>query len=534
MLVALSRVFENLRYVGGIEMDEVLAFWPLLSELFLIKRRCPKELETMLKKLPINWPLPKGNVMLSLLISTGQCQLTRLNSLASYLPYISDKRARLAAANRGLDACTENSVLVPFHHSHYLALRSTFEPCVVSKLKQMLNPTPGSAAFIASSLLHFAPTAMSPALVNALDEALAEITTDGSFIVRFSFYHDFTMHPVILQDSDSMQAIFERNNQALLDIPFDDRERNALSALNKIKFGALQDMNPDEQDCLFGAWGTRFEVPLVFNIWAREDVDKHVLAQLANRPRNTGILAKMAFDLEGFFQHHFNVELFSDLRFNRFLNEFKYYPTSIKKERFLTLLRDKVRQRSETVLALLWNPSDFKKLVDFFADQRDEEGLKALKDVAFEAVIAELDMNMGCWQSVRTYQIVSGCVEGGSIDDPLGLLAQRFRAAEVLSWLDFSLIRANDVGKMLSTLGISKDQMDAAISSLSQNSAPKDELAAVLWKFHKDDRHVCASSNTLPAFHALWFYLWEEHREAFVNHIHLNLQQYYQSEKQSP
>ena len=78
---------------------------------------------------------------------------------------------------------------------------------------------------------------------------------------------------------------------------------------------------------------------------------------------------------------------------------------------------------------------------------------------------------------------------------------------------------------MLRTLGISHEQMDLAMSSLGQEAAPEDGLAAVLWQFQKNDRDL--PLDTMPRHHTLWFYLWQNHQEAFSKYVHASIQQHY-------
>ena len=111
----------------------------------------------------------------------------------------------------------------------------------------------------------------------------------------------------------------------------------------------------------------------------------------------------------------------------------------------------------------------------------------------------------------------------GGVDGPLRNLAERMGAAAVLRRLNFSLLQAKDVGGMLSILGIERDQMNAALSSISDRTAPRDELAAVLWHF----QHVERRWTGLLDRHALWIYLYKEHRAAFVRYVHSDIKQLY-------
>ena len=529
VLTTLSHLFEHLKYVGTIEPDEVLAYYLLLSELSFVKKRYPNALKRMLMK----WPLPKGNLTLSLLISTGQIDKSTFDSLESYLPYISGKSARLEAVNYCLDACAEGSLY--FGGSLECILISASEPRIVHKLKRILRPSALSSdrlnVAIAGCLLHFAPAELGEALVDDLSKALA--------VFANRVFTNFFRHPTTHRDSDLMLAIFERNVkefQAI--ISFTDEQRTALSVINKIKFGAVQDiknMSESERKELFDMLRNR-NLELVFYIWAREDVEKYrAWEQFAKDSSNSSIPFRLAFDLEGFFENHFSADLFEGQNpvFCLLLEEFKYYPNCSKKKRFHELLRAKVQEGSETKSALSRAIENIECLINFFIDQGDKVGLKALNSFVYYQIDGALDRyeyNFPLLSNIiRSCQLFYGHVDGV---DSLGLLAERFGAAKVLRRLGFSRLRANDVGEILSVLGISPEQMNAALSSLSHNDKPEDELAAMLWQFHKDDRdRRTLYDGTLLERHTLWFYLWKEHPEAFVEHVHPKIKQHYLPEE---
>ena len=356
VLTALNRLFENLKYVGTIEVDEVLAYYLLLSELSFVKKRYPDELERKL----MQWPLPKGNLTLSLLISTGNINKSTFDSLAFYLPYISDKSARLAAVNYFLDARAEGSI--QYDRFGYILMRiliSAFEPGLVSKWKRILRPSALSSDLfnvdIAGCLLHFAPVERGEALIDDLRDALAVVANRGMFA---QFCAIFIRYPTTLRDQDSMQVIFKRNIQEFQAIPFTAEQWTVLSVINKIRFGApqdIKDMCEAERKALFRMFSETGKFALVFHIWAREDVPANVWEQFDNDPSNDCILSRLAFGLEGLFQDYFDVDLVNDnhLDFCYFLNQFKDYPSSSKKQRFQELLRAKVQEHSEVVLALI-------------------------------------------------------------------------------------------------------------------------------------------------------------------------------------
>ena len=119
----------------------------------------------------------------------------------------------------------------------------------------------------------------------------------------------------------------------------------------------------------------------------------------------------------------------------------------------------------------------FRCLVEFFIEQDDKEGLQALSDI----ISQEIDRAPSTELALNHYGIVRICQRlGGGVHGPLRRLAERIGGAKVLRLLDFSRIRANDMREMLSILGIERDQMNAALSSISDRTAPRDELAAVL------------------------------------------------------
>ena len=528
VLTTLSRLFEHLKYVGTIEVDEVLAYYLLLSELSLVKKRYPDKLERKLMK----WPLPKGNLTLSLLISNAPIRESTLESLASYLPYISDKPARLAAVNYCLDACAKGSTNL--EDVHFLILRCAFEHRVVRKFKRILRPSEESNAFIASGLLHFAPAELDGTLVEDLNKALAVVANTEMFT---KFWTNFISYPTTHRDLDSMRVIFERNAQAFqANTLFTAEQRTALSVLNKIKFGASQEieaMSEAERKALFNMFRGKDKCALVFHIWAREDVEKDgAWAQFANDRSNTSILSRLAFRLEWFFQNHFYLDLANGNRsdFSDFLDEFKYYPSSSKKQRFHELLLAKIQERSQTMLVLFRSCLSLEHLGIFFIDQGDKVGLMALNDFVFQAIRGPLSGNLrnlvDHWGIVPVCQLLGGRIGGGFIDDPLRLLAERVGAAKVLRELNFSSLPANDVGELLTTLGIAPEQMHAALYSINHTAAPEDKLAAAMQRFH-DCGQDQNRPHTLPEYHGLWFYLWKEHREAFVKHVHPKIQRHY-------
>ena len=276
VLTALSRLFENLKYVGLIEVDEILAYYLLLSELSHVKK-FPSALERML----VRWRIPKGNLGLSLLISTGEIGESTLTSMASYLPHIPDMSARLAAVNYCLDACATNAVLLDFDINHYPLLCSALVPSVMSKWRRILIPSGQSSALIASSLLHFAPAELDEAEVKALKDALDYIMPTIASDARSWFCGYFIRHPVLHRDQYTRQDIFVHNVQVFQAISFTDEQRITLSVVNKIKFGALQDMSPEERKVLFDILWDAQNFALVFHIWARAvDVSASIGANL--------------------------------------------------------------------------------------------------------------------------------------------------------------------------------------------------------------------------------------------------------------
>ena len=537
VLTTLSSLFENLNYVGTIEADDVLAYSPLIPELSFIKERHPNKLEEMLMK----WPLPKGNLTLSLLISTGPIRNPTLESLALYLPYISDHSARLAAANYCLGACASNSM--PSSLSHCDILGSTLELSVVRELKRIWIPSTLTSILIASGLLHFAPAELDKALVDDIKKGLANLATTKYMHEFDIFLLYFIYYPTILRHPDTMQAIFERNALAFQAIPsVSNKQLTILSAVNKIKFGTsfvFTSMSKEEWIALFEGftYAGGFMISLVFSIWAREDVSAAAWGQFAKDSSNTSMLSKLAFDLDGFFENCFDANLFKHERFIYFLNEFKYYPNSSKKQQFLTLLRAKLQGRPAVVQAVFWddvgeplrNKGPFRCLVEFFIDQDDKERLQALRDI----ISPEIDKAPSTALALNHCGIVRICQRlGGGVHGPLRRLAVRIGGAKVLDCLDFSQIQANDMGEMLRTLGISREQMNAALASLRDTAASGDELAEVLRDFHNNARHF--SVETLTWCYALWFYLWKEHRAAFIEHVDPSIQQHYLPARPSP
>ena len=522
VMSTLSSLFENLKYVGKIEVDEVLAYYLLLSELSFIKKRSSNELKWRL----MTWPLPKGNLTLSLYISTGSIDQYTLLKLASYLPYISDKPARLAAVNYCLDRVASGSMCLDDVRGRILL--SAFEPWVVHKLKQISHQSTSLSAFIAGSLLHFAPAELEMALVDDLNEALAKITatTNNPGLWLAIFWREFAKYSVTHRSQDFMKAILERNALTFKTERFFNDRLSDLSALNKIKFGAPEDISEAEPNGLLAS----FTTGLVFNMWDRVDVPADDWIKFANDPSNICTLSRLAVDPERFFQNHFSVDLFNNSDFRIFLKEFKYYPSSSKKKLFHELLRGKVEEHHETVLALLRESSNLECLVQFFIDQEDKVGLTALNRLVSAEILGKQSAKLSMFLSysdssiVRICQLLYGRVDDGCIDS-LSLLAERIGAAEVLRSLDYSIIRANNMGEILRTLGISRERMDAALSSLSRNDKPEDELAVVLRRFH--EYSLFCYPGTLPACHSLWFYMLKKHQEAFIKYVHPNIQQNY-------
>ena len=198
------------------------------------------------------------------------------------------------------------------------------------------------------------------------------------------------------------------------------------------------------------------------------------------------------------------------------------------KQQFHTLLRPKVQEFSESALMLFPKYPSFEYLVNIFSDQGNEEGLRALSVLVFREIKklpTMLSQPFYLYGTVYFCQLLYGRVDSGWIHSALRTLAGCIGAAEVLRLLNFSLIRASDVGGMLTSLGISRERMDAALSSLSHKAEPEDELAAVLWQFQKSDLDL--PLETLPGHHSLWFYLWKVHREGFIKYVHPNIKQYY-------
>ena len=527
----LSHLFGNLNDVGKIETDEVLAYYPLLSELSFFKKRYPSKLDTRL----IEWPLPKGNLTLSLLISNGPIRESTLRSLVSYFPRMSDKPAGLAVVNYYLDVCAPNSMDYFYGYDN---LRGHLEPCVVSRLKRTLCPSVETSCLIASSLLHFPLSELNEALVNDLNEALAKFVPPIAEYSRFLFCSYFISHPVIHRNQNSRQSIFLFNVLVLRAIPFTAEERITLSAINKIKFGSpqvIKDMSEAERKKLFDMFHNGSSA-LVFHVWAREDAEKDgAWVQFVNDSSYTSALSRLAFGLEDFFQNHFDVDFLKDNDWYLcyLLDEFKNYPSSSKQKHFQELLRAKVQEHSETILALLQNSVLFIRLVAFFIDQGDKMGLMALNGFVFREIInGALDDIVEHPDIIRGCQLLGGRIDGGCIDDPLRLLAERVGAAKVLRELDFYLLRANDMGDVLSTLGISWEKMDAAMSNLRHKDKPEDELAEVLRTFQILD--LVYSAAKPPDHQPLWFYLWKEHREAFDAHVDSEIKQHYLPEEWSP
>ena len=160
----------------------------------------------------------------------------------------------------------------------------------------------------------------------------------------------------------------------------------------------------------------------------------------------------------------------------------------------------------------------FRCLVEFFIEQDDKEGLQALRDIISQEIVSVPSTKLAMYPTgiVRICQCL-----GGGVDGPLGRLAERIGRAKVLRLLNFSRIRANDMGEMLRTLGISWEQMNAALASISDTAASGDELAEVLKGCCSVNRQ--SLSHRLPYYHSLWFYLSKAHPEKFARHMDISI-----------